>query len=47
MFIGVLNSPNPSTRSVALGSTQEDHSGVKARPALKADNLTFTYEPIV
>jgi hypothetical protein len=50
-----LNSPNPSSHTMALGSTQprnrneyqEDSWGGKARPARKADNLTAIYEPIV
>jgi hypothetical protein len=47
-----LNPRNPSSSTMALGLTQplripEDISGVKARPALKADNLTAIYEPTV
>jgi hypothetical protein len=52
--IGFFNWPNPSSRTVALGSTQpltemstRDLPGGKGRPALKADNLTAVCEPIV
>jgi hypothetical protein len=52
--IGLLSCPNPSSRIMALGSTQPltDMSttilpGVKGRPARKADNLTAICEPIV
>jgi hypothetical protein len=42
--------PNPSSRIMALGSTQpltEMSKGVKERPACKADNLTAIREPTV
>jgi hypothetical protein len=46
--------PNPSSRTMALGSTQpltemsiRNLPGGKGRPVLKADNLTAIYEPIV
>jgi hypothetical protein len=46
--------PTPSSRSVALGSTQpltemgtRNLPGGKGRPARKADNLTVIYGPIV
>jgi hypothetical protein len=46
--------PNPSTRTMALGSTQpltevstRNLPGRKKRPARKADNLTAICEPIV
>jgi hypothetical protein len=49
-----LNWPNPSSRTMALGSTQpltetstRDLSGVKGRPARKADNLTAISKPTV
>jgi hypothetical protein len=49
-----FNSPNPSSRTMALGSTQpvtemstRNLSGDKGRPAHKADNLTAMCEPIV
>jgi hypothetical protein len=52
--IGFFNWRNPSSRTMALGSTQSltDMStrnlpGGKGRPAPKADNLTATCEPIV
>jgi hypothetical protein len=45
--IGFFNWPNPSSRTVALGSTQpliemstSNLSGGKGRPSRKADNLT-------
>jgi hypothetical protein len=48
------NLPNPSSRTMALGSTQplteistRIFLGGKGRPALKADNLTAICEPIV
>jgi hypothetical protein len=51
-FVGFLNWPNPSSRTMALGSTQSltemitrNLSGAKERPR-KAD-LTAVYEPIV
>jgi hypothetical protein len=46
--------PNPSSRTVALGSTHpltemstRNLHGGKGRRARKADNLTAIYEPIV
>jgi hypothetical protein len=52
-FIGVFNSPNPSSRTMALGSTQpltemstRNLLGGKGRPAREAD-LTTIYDPIV
>jgi hypothetical protein len=49
-----LPSPNSSSRTMALGSTQpltemntRNLPGSKGRPARKADNLTAIYEPIV
>jgi hypothetical protein len=52
--IWFFNWPNPSSRTMALGSTQplteistRNIPGVKGRPARKADNLTANCEPIV
>jgi hypothetical protein len=52
--IGFLNWPNPSSCTMALGSTQplaemstRNLPGGKRRPARKADNLTGICEPIV
>jgi hypothetical protein len=52
--IGFLNWPNPSSRTIALGSTQpltemstRNLPGGKSQQARKADNLTAIYEPIV
>jgi hypothetical protein len=52
--IGFINRPNPSSRTMALGSTQPltemsttNLPGSKGRPARKADNLTAICEPIV
>jgi hypothetical protein len=52
--VGFFNLPNPSSRTVALGSTQPlteistvTLSGNKRRLARKADNLTAICEPIV
>jgi hypothetical protein len=54
--IGFLNSPNPSNRTTALGSTQPRTEisstnlpgrGDKGRPARKTDNLTAICEAIV
>jgi hypothetical protein len=49
-----FNCPNPSSRTMALDSTQpltemstRNLSGGKGRPAHKADNLTAIYEPNV
>jgi hypothetical protein len=49
-----FNLPNPSSRIMALGSTQpltemsiRNLSGGKGRPAHKADNLTAICEPTV
>jgi hypothetical protein len=51
---GFFNWPNPSSRTMALGSTQAlteistmNLPGDKGRPAGNADNLTAIYEPIV
>jgi hypothetical protein len=50
----IFNLPNPSSRTMALGSTWpltemsiRNHSGGKGRPARKADNLTAICEPSV
>jgi hypothetical protein len=52
--IGFFNLPNPSSRTMALGSTQPltetstwNLSGGKERPAREADKLTAICEPIV
>jgi hypothetical protein len=52
--IGLFNLPNPSSRTMALGSTQpltemstRNLPGVKGRPVRKADNLTAICEPTV
>jgi hypothetical protein len=52
--IGFFNSPNPSSRTVALRSTQPltemsttNLLGGKGRPARGADNLAAICEPIV
>jgi hypothetical protein len=52
--IGVSNYPNPSSRIMALGSTQpltemstKNLPRGKGRPARKADNLTAICEPTV
>jgi hypothetical protein len=52
--IGFFNLPNPSSRNMALGSTQHlteistrNLPGGKGRPARKADNLTAISEPIL
>jgi hypothetical protein len=49
-----FNLPNPSSRTMALGSTQpltemstRKLPGDKGRPALKADNITAICESIV
>jgi hypothetical protein len=49
-----FNGPNPSSHTMALGSTQplteksaRNLPGGKGRPARKADNLTAICEPIV
>jgi hypothetical protein len=51
--IGFFNSPNPSSRTMTLGSTQpliemstSNLPGGKGRPARGADNITIC-EPIV
>jgi hypothetical protein len=53
-FIGFFNWPNPSSRTMAPGSTQpltemsiRNLLGVNVRPACKADNLNAICEPIV
>jgi hypothetical protein len=50
----LFNLPNPSSRTMALGSTQaltkmstRNLRGGKKRPARKADNFTTIYEPNV
>jgi hypothetical protein len=52
--IGFFNSPNPSSRTIALKSTPpltemsaRNLPGGKGRPARKTDNLTAICEPIV
>jgi hypothetical protein len=52
--IGFFNRPNPSSCTMALGSTQpltemstRNLPGGKGRPARKADNLTAICEPII
>jgi hypothetical protein len=52
-IIGFFNRPYPSSRTMALGSTQpltemstKNLLGGKRRPALGADNLTAICEPI-
>jgi hypothetical protein len=52
--IGFFSCPNPSSRTMALGSTQplaemstRNLSGGEGLPAHKADNLTVICEPIV
>jgi hypothetical protein len=52
--IGFFNAPNPSSRSMVMGSIQplaetstRNIPGGKGRPARKADNLTAVCEPIV
>jgi hypothetical protein len=49
-----LNLPNPSSRTMTLGTTQpltemstRNLSGGKKRPARRADNLAAIYEPNV
>jgi hypothetical protein len=51
---GCFNLSNPSSRTMALGSTQpltemstRNLPGGKGRPTRKADNLTAICEPIV
>jgi hypothetical protein len=54
--VDFFNLPNPSSRTMALGSTQPltemstrnlPGDGVKGGPMRKADNLTAICEPIV
>jgi hypothetical protein len=52
--VDFFNLSNPSSRTMALGSTQplterstRNLPGGKERPAHKADNLTAIFEPIV
>jgi hypothetical protein len=52
--VDFFNVPNPSSRTMALGSTQpltemstRNLPGGKGRPAHKTDNLTAICEPIV
>jgi hypothetical protein len=53
-WILFFNLPNPSSRTMALGSTQpltemstRNLPGGKGRPARRADNLTAICEPTV
>jgi hypothetical protein len=48
--VDFFNLPNPSSRTMALGSTEmstRNIPGGKGRPARRADNLTAICEPIV
>jgi hypothetical protein len=52
--VDFFNLPNPSSRTMALGSTQplsemstRNHPGGKKLPAPRADNLAAIYEPNV
>jgi hypothetical protein len=52
--VDFINLPNPSSRTMALGSTQpltemsiRNFPGGKKRPAPRADNLAAIYEPNV
>jgi hypothetical protein len=52
--VDFFNLPNPSSRTMALGSTQplievsiRNLAGGKKRPALRADNIATIYEPNV
>jgi hypothetical protein len=52
--VDFFNLPNPSSRTMALGSTQpltemstRNFPGGKKRPARRADNLVAIYEPNV
>jgi hypothetical protein len=52
--VDFFNLPNPSNRTMALGSTQpltemstRNLPGAKGRPARRADNLTAICEPNV
>jgi hypothetical protein len=52
--LNFFNLPNPSSRTMALGSTQpltemstRNRPGGKRRPARRADNLTAICEPNV
>jgi hypothetical protein len=52
--IGFFNRPNPSSRTMALGSTQpltemstRNLPGGKGRPACKVDSLNTICEPII
>jgi hypothetical protein len=52
--VDFFNLPNPSSRTMVLGSTQplteistRNIPGGKGRPARKADNLTAICEPIM
>jgi hypothetical protein len=54
IFPDFFNWPNPSSRTMALGSTQpltemstRNLPAGKGRPARKADNLTAIFQPIV
>jgi hypothetical protein len=54
--VDIFNLPNPSSRTMTLGSTQVSNrneyqessgGGGKKRPACRADNLAAVYEPNV
>jgi hypothetical protein len=52
--VHLFNSPNPSYRTMALGSTQlvtemstRDLPGGKGQPARKVDGLTAICEPVI
>jgi hypothetical protein len=52
--IGFFNLPNPSSRTMILGSTKplteistRNLPGSKGRPEHKAENVTAKYEPII
>jgi hypothetical protein len=52
--VDIFNLPNPSSRTMSLGSTQRltemgtrNFPGNKKRPARGADNLVVIYEPNV
>jgi hypothetical protein len=45
--VDFFNLPNPSSRTMALGSTQPLTEISKKRPARRADNFAAIYEPNV
>jgi hypothetical protein len=45
--VDFFNLPNPSSRTMARGSTQPLTEMSKKRPARRADNLATIYEPNV